>query len=81
METADNRSTNRAIASAGVFTCGQGPVLDNPVSKLDERIDYVFVRDADVRECRVVGDQPEDRTRPGGLWPSDHAGVVARLEF
>ena len=67
--------------SAGGFTCGPGPVLDNPVSKLDERIDYVFVRDADVRECRVVGDQPEDRTRPGGLWPSDHAGVVARLEF
>ena len=56
-------------------------MLDNPVSKLDERIDYVFVRDADVRECRVVGDQPEDRTRPGGIWPSDHAGVVARIEF
>lgn len=66
---------------AGGFTCGQGAVLDNPVSKLDERIDYVFVRDAEVRECRVVGDQPEDRTEPGGLWPSDHAGVVARLEF
>jgi hypothetical protein len=66
---------------AGGFTCGQGAVLDNPVSKLDERIDYVFVRDADVLDCRVVGDQPEDRSCPGGLWPSDHAGVVARLEF
>ena len=75
-----------AWAAAGLdpdagFTCGQAAVLDNGDSMLDERIDYVFVRDLDVRECVVVGDRPEDRTQPGGLWPSDHAGVVARLEF
>jgi endonuclease/exonuclease/phosphatase family metal-dependent hydrolase len=65
----------------GGFTCGQGAVLDNPESRLGERIDYVFVRDAEVLDCRVVGDQPGDRSRPDGLWPSDHAGVVARLQF
>jgi len=26
----------------------------------------------------VVGEESADRT-PGGLWPSDHAGVVATL--
>ncbi|RYU10992.1 hypothetical protein ETU37_14885 [Nocardioides iriomotensis] len=68
-------------AADGGFTCGQGAVLDNRDSRLDERIDYVFVRDLEVRGCHVVGDRPGDRTEPGRLWPSDHAGVVARLEF
>jgi hypothetical protein len=31
-----------------------------------------------VEEVRVVGDRRGDRT-PSGLWPSDHAGVVAVL--
>ncbi|HET6651228.1 MAG TPA: endonuclease/exonuclease/phosphatase family protein [Nocardioides sp.] len=63
------------------YTCGQAAELDNDASSLSERIDYVFVRDADVVDCSVVGDQETDRTEPGRLWPSDHAGVVARLEF
>jgi hypothetical protein len=62
-------------------TCGQAPDLANEVSALRERIDYVFVRDADVLGCHVVGDTDEDRTLPARLWPSDHAGVVARLGF
>jgi hypothetical protein len=33
-----------------------------------------------VASARVVGDQPGDRT-PGGLWPSDHAGLVATLRI
>lgn len=65
----------------GGYTCGQAAALDNHGSSLSERIDYVFVRDAEVIDCSVVGDQEEDRTVPGRLWPSDHAGVVARLEF
>jgi len=36
--------------------------------------------DAEVTACRVVGDRPADRT-PSGLWPSDHAGVVAELRL
>jgi endonuclease/exonuclease/phosphatase family metal-dependent hydrolase len=62
-------------------TCGQAAELDNERSALAERIDYVFVRDARVTACAVVGGEPDDRTVPDGLWPSDHAGVVARLEF
>jgi endonuclease/exonuclease/phosphatase family metal-dependent hydrolase len=60
-------------------TCGQDAELANPVSTLSERIDYVWVRDATVLGCRVVGDAREDRTEPHGLWPSDHAAVVADL--
>jgi endonuclease/exonuclease/phosphatase family metal-dependent hydrolase len=65
----------------GGHTCGQAADLANPVSALRERIDYVFVRGAGVEECRVVGAADADRTRPSRLWPSDHAGVVARLRW
>ena len=52
----------------------------NPVSLLTERIDFVLFRgDFAVHSVEVVGDEPVDRT-PSGLWPSDHAGVVAQLE-
>jgi endonuclease/exonuclease/phosphatase family metal-dependent hydrolase len=75
-------------------TCCQQPDLSNPVSRLRERIDYVFARGATVRAARLLGDRPEDRTEdrtrdrtaPRGdagsgvrLWPSDHAAVVADL--
>lgn len=62
-------------------TCCQAADLANDSSRLSERIDYVFVRDVDVLDCRVVGASEEDRTSPGRLWPSDHGGVVARLGF
>jgi len=63
----------------GGWTCGQDGDLRNEESGLRERIDYVFVRGAEVTGCRVVGDRPEDRV--GGLWPSDHAAVVADLHL
>ena len=62
-------------------TCGQAADLANPRSLLGERIDYVWVRDAEVRSCRVVGDREADRTTGAGLWPSDHACVVADLRL
>jgi endonuclease/exonuclease/phosphatase family metal-dependent hydrolase len=61
------------------FTCGQAPDLANSTSSLGQRIDYVWVRDAAVTSCRLVGHESADRTE-GGLWPSDHAGVVAAVE-
>jgi hypothetical protein len=62
------------------FTSGQAGDLANEVSTLRERIDYVWVRGAAVRDCRVVGDAPRDRTSPHGMWPSDHGCVVADLD-
>lgn len=58
-------------------TCGQAADLTGE-SALARRIDYVWVRDAAVAGCRVVGGRPEDRTS-SGLWPSDHAAVVADI--
>ena len=62
----------------GGLTCGQSGDLSNPEPDLRDRIDYVFTRGLAVRTCRVVGGRPQDRT-PSGLWPSDHAAVVAEL--
>jgi endonuclease/exonuclease/phosphatase family metal-dependent hydrolase len=69
-----------AATDGAGLTCGQRGDLANPESLLHGRIDYVFVRDARVLACRTVGDRPEDRAA-GGLWPSDHAGVVADLDL
>ena len=64
-------------------TCCQDADLMNEESDLGKRIDQVFIKGVSLREgaairTATVGDQAEDKT-PGGLWPSDHAGVVAHL--
>ncbi len=66
----------------GGFTSGQTELLDNVPSKLDHRIDYVLYQPLGVRAvaAEVIGDELDDRT-PAGLWPSDHAGVVATLRL
>jgi hypothetical protein len=49
--------------------------------QLYSRIDLILYHgDVTPVSAQVVGDQPADRT-PGGLWPSDHAGVVATLRI
>lgn len=60
------------------WTCCQAGDLSNETSQLSERIDYVWVRGLAVEECKRFGSEPEDRTEDG-LWPSDHAGVVATV--
>ena len=70
------------------LTCCQDVDLRNAESMLTRRLDYVWVRGStghyggpEVRGVRseVLGDQQSDRTVPDGLWPSDHAGVVADM--
>jgi endonuclease/exonuclease/phosphatase family metal-dependent hydrolase len=61
------------------FTCCQAELLDNSASQLSERIDLVLARGGvKAREVRLVGARTSDRI--AGLWPSDHAGVVAELK-
>jgi hypothetical protein len=70
---------SQANPSAVGFTCCQAANLLNPASALDRRVDLVMFRGPFIAsDVRVVGDQPIDLT-PSGLWPSDHAGVVATL--
>ena len=71
------------------YTCCQAADLQNATSQLVERIDLIMVRnDFDFLPrsvvgpswVEVVGDEQADRTA-SGLWPSDHAGVVATFRL
>jgi endonuclease/exonuclease/phosphatase family metal-dependent hydrolase len=65
------------------FTSGFSETVDDPdISAIDHRIDLVLARAAGggplaVQRAEVVGVDPAEKV--DGLWPSDHAGVVARL--
>ena len=62
------------------LTCCQNETLTNPASQLGSRIDLVLSRHgARAVSAKVIGDAPFSATPP--LWPSDHAGVVARLHL
>lgn len=61
------------------FTCCQEEALKNKKSILNERIDFVFLRNIEgAIIAKTVGDDSRNKT-PSGLWPSDHAGVVAKI--
>jgi endonuclease/exonuclease/phosphatase family metal-dependent hydrolase len=66
-------------------TCCQQELLTNENSLLFERIDHIFARNhpretpfSIIGSIRVVGDKQKDKT-VSGLWPSDHAGLVAKM--
>jgi endonuclease/exonuclease/phosphatase family metal-dependent hydrolase len=64
------------------YTCCQDDNLLNNVSHLSDRRDFVLFHYGafQATDAEVVGANPADRT-PSGLWPSDHAGVVAELRL
>ena len=67
------------------FTAGQDDLLRNDPSTLTRRIDFVFFEsdrkpDFTAKKAFVIGEAAGDRTATG-MWPSDHAGVVARLRL
>ena len=66
------------------FTSSFDEFVSDPTAELTERIDLVLVKPQDKEIKNVIaittGDTPLSMT-PGGLWPSDHAGVVARIKF
>lgn len=94
---ADNtvRGTYRNLINAGFtdtwltgdygdgFTCCQDADLLNAVSTLNERIDLILMKNNsnwEVIRDKLVGEAQSDRTRTR-LWPSDHAGVVAKFKL
>jgi hypothetical protein len=65
------------------FTCCQDSDLLNAESLLIERVDLILFKNKhnwDVVKADLVGESKIDRTW-AGLWPSDHAGVIAKLKF
>ena len=66
------------FAGATGLTCCQVPDLDNPISQLTNRYDYIFERGfVSIDGALLVGDTPFENVRP--LWPSDHAGLIGRV--
>ena len=61
-------------------TCCQNELVNNKSSELETWIDHIVVRPAaKVLKTYVFGNKASDKI--GGLWPSDHAGVVAWLRL
>lgn len=70
----------RANPDAPGLTCCHPVPLDDPVAALRARIDLVLTRgEITATDAFVTGAAPEDFR--AGRWASDHAGVVATLEF
>ena len=81
------QDTWQADSDGSGYTCCQADDLKNSMSMMsdeeEKRIDLIFIKGVNLREgeairTMTVGDKADDRT-PSGLWPSDHAGVVAHL--
>jgi endonuclease/exonuclease/phosphatase family metal-dependent hydrolase len=62
------------------LTCCHGDDLREPGPDFYSRIDYVLLKNGfHALAMGIVGEAPQDRI--GGLWPSDHAGLWARLRL
>ena len=87
---ADDGAAFGIIASAGFVDSGNtvntfghnADLLDFPSNVFTERIDHVMTRPGVVHflSNKVVGTDPANRT-PGGLWPSDHGGLIVGIGF
>jgi endonuclease/exonuclease/phosphatase family metal-dependent hydrolase len=68
------------FAGAAGLTCCQSPDLNNPVSQLSNRYDYIFERGfSSIDGALLVGNTVFENVRP--LWPSDHAGVIGTVDL
>ncbi|CAN5856626.1 hypothetical protein BH23GEM7_BH23GEM7_36200 [soil metagenome] len=67
-------------------TCCHDDDLRNPTPEFNRRIDFIFLSGQyrvprgfrGVGSVQLVGADPAHRT-PSGLWPSDHAGLLAQV--
>jgi hypothetical protein len=76
----------RALAAFGmkdngaVQSCCYDDLFD-PNAVFDHTVDHVLTKPGlETKRAYVTGDDPDERT-PSGLWPSDHGGVVSRLQL
>ena len=81
--TAPNGKVYELLQSAGYVDLWQPDSLGtgNTASGFTKRIDYIFLRTHSPPVkilTQTVGDKPQDRL-PSGLYPSNHAGVVAKI--
>ena len=76
----------KALESFGMFdngavqTCCYSDLFD-ATEVFDHTVDHVLTKPAlRTKYAYVTGNDPRQRT-PSGLWPSDHGGVVSRLQL
>ena len=63
------------------FTCCEAEDLRNETSVHERRVDIIFSESLPEKvKAEVLNTEPEDRTA-SGLWPSDHASVLAKLQY
>jgi endonuclease/exonuclease/phosphatase family metal-dependent hydrolase len=66
--------------NGAVQSCCYSDLFD-PTQVFDHTVDHVLTKPGlETKEAFVTGDDASERT-PSGLWPSDHGGVVSRLEL
>jgi hypothetical protein len=66
--------------NGAIQSCCYDNLLD-PNARFDHTVDHVLSKPRLKRRAAfVTGDDPGQRT-PSGLWPSDHGGVVSRLQL
>lgn len=64
------------------LTCCQNSTLSNTVADFDKRIDLILARGVlGFVYADVVDDEPLNDTGTIPVWPSDHAGVMARMQL
>lgn len=87
-----NRLAYQALVAAGMvdtwlavhpgdpgFTAGYDELLRDPPGTLEHRVDHVMVRGrVGIVRSRIYGTDPDNRTA-SGMWPTDHAGVMATV--
>ena len=76
----------QAFAAAGfkdngaVHTASHDDLFD-PADGFDHTVDHVLTNPGlNTKKAFVTGDDPAEMT-PSGLWPSDHGGVVSKLQL
>jgi endonuclease/exonuclease/phosphatase family metal-dependent hydrolase len=68
-------------ADAGFTCCEVLPTIGNAIPALYERVDLFLLRgDLEGESISRIGVDPSTRTA-AGLWPSDHAGLVATIQL
>jgi Endonuclease/Exonuclease/phosphatase family len=66
--------------NGAVQSCCYSDLFD-ATQVFDHTVDHVLTKPGlETKQAFVTGDDPSERT-PSGLWPSDHGGVVSKLEL
>jgi len=79
-------STGPTAPDAANSCCFKSETINDPppaaLADLDHQVDHVFVTgdDADPVATHVVGNDPAEFD-PFNIWPSDHAGLVTKMQF